>query len=151
MLTEEALQLVERDQVHTIIQIYVPSVRHDVELLRLGGELVGILAELAGMSLVTRNEQHGTRRDRLDVVERVEVHELDVAGQGRMGGELRRLAFGSELTSGRAVEVIKLTLDGVRGGSDLMDGPACVLGLAARVLHPALFCCRSDGLLALFD
>ncbi|MNU07865.1 hypothetical protein D3C72_2536530 [compost metagenome] len=58
----------------------------DVQLLRLGSALEGVFAELLGMRLVTRDEEQGARRNRLDVIERVEVHELDVAGQRGVGG-----------------------------------------------------------------
>jgi hypothetical protein len=88
MLAEEAVQLIELDQVHAVVQVDVCGAGHDVEVLRFG-PLVGILAELAGVGLVACDEQHRAWRDRLDVTERVEVRELDVAGQGRVRGEFR--------------------------------------------------------------
>jgi hypothetical protein len=65
------------------------------------------------MRFLARNEQQRSRRDRLNVIERVEVHEFDVARKCRMRGELGRSAFRSEFTAWRAVEVVKLTLNRV--------------------------------------
>ena len=77
---------------------------HD-QLLGFSGELVSLLAELAGVSLIAGDEQHGARGDRLDVFERVEVHESDVAAQHRLGAGVRAVAPGG------AVEVVELAVD----------------------------------------
>ena len=118
-----------------------------MQFLRLGRAPVGVLAELARVRLVARDEQHRTRRDRLDVIERVEVHELDVAGQRRVRRQLRRSALGRELAPRRAVEVVELALDGVRVGGQLVHRPAGVLGFAARELDVALLGRLGDDLL----
>jgi hypothetical protein len=90
---EKVGQLVERDQVHAVVEIDMAGVRHDLELLRLASALVGVLAEFLRVRLVTRDEEHRPRRDRLDIIERVEVHEPDGAAQRRLRGEIRPLAF----------------------------------------------------------
>ena len=94
ILGEEGRELVERNQVHPVVEVDVARAGNDEQFLRLAGELVGLLAELSGMRVVARDEQHRTRRDRLDVVERVEVHELHVAAERRMRRQLRRLPSG---------------------------------------------------------
>src|SRR4051794_33115509 len=149
VVSEERRQLIERDDVHAVVEVDVPRVRDDEQLFRLGGELVGVLAELDGMGLLARDEEQRAGRNRLDVVERIEVHELDVAGQGRMRGQLGRAAFGRELAARRAIEVVELPLDGVGACRKLVHGPARVLGLAARELDvtPGRGC--GDGLLPL--
>ena len=63
------------------------------------------------MRLVARDEQHRTRRDRLDVVEGVEIHELDVTGQGRVRRQFGRRTRGGELAARRAIEVIEFALN----------------------------------------
>src|SRR3954466_5617741 len=90
---EELRQSVEGDEVHAVVKVDVPRVRDDEQLLRLGGELVGVLAELDGMCLLARDEHQRTRRNRLDVVERIEIHEFDIARQRRMRGQLGRATF----------------------------------------------------------
>ena len=80
---------------------------NDEKLLRFGCQLVGVFAELPGMCAFTRDEKHRTRRNRLDVIERVEIHELDVAGKRRVRCKFWRRAFRSEFASGGAVEVKK--------------------------------------------
>ena len=88
MRREKRRQLVERDELHAVIEVDVAGVRDDDQFLRLAGELVGVFAELEGMGLIAGDEEQRAGRNRLDVVERIEVHELDVAGQGRMRGQL---------------------------------------------------------------
>src|SRR5919205_2216302 len=56
---EESLQLVEGDQLHPVVEIDVPGPRDDDKLLRLGGPPVGVFAELPGVRLVARDEEHG--------------------------------------------------------------------------------------------
>src|SRR3954447_24592209 len=138
VLSEEGRQLIERDKVHAVVEVDVPGVRDDEQFLRLGGELVGVFAELDGMGLLARDEEQRAGRNRLDVVERIEVHELDVAGQGRMRREFGRAALRSELAARRAIEVVELPLNGVGARRKLVHGPARVLGLAARELDVTL-------------
>src|SRR5215213_7868526 len=121
---EERLQLVEGDQLHPVVEIDVAGPRDDEQFLRFGGPLVGVFAELPGMCLVARDEEHGAGRDRLDVLERVEVQELDVARQGRVRRQFRRCTFGGVFTSRGAVEVVELALDGGRVFVQLVHGPA---------------------------
>lgn len=96
VLAEERVELVPRDQVHAIVEIDVTGAADPDQFLRLGRPLVGILAELARVRLIAGDEEHRTRRDRLDVVERVEIHELDVAGQRRVRRETGRAALGRD-------------------------------------------------------
>ena len=93
---------------------------------------VRVFAELDGVRLFARDEQHGARGNRLDVRERVEVHELDVAGERRVRGELRGGAFRSEFPSRRPVECVEFPLDGRGRFRQFMDGAAGVPGFAAR-------------------
>ncbi len=151
MLIEKGLKLVPGDQVHPVIQIYMSRVRNDVEILWLGCALVGIFAELPGMCIVTRDEQHGTRRNRLNIIEWVKVHEFDVAGKRRVRCQLRRRTFGGVFASGSAVEVVKLTLNGGGILVQFMHRPAGVFGLAARKLGIALFSRLCDRFLSLFE
>ncbi len=81
MLAEEPRQLIPRYDVHAVIEIDMPCTGDEEQLLRLGSTLVGIFAEFPGMRLVACDEEQGARRDRLDIHERVEIHELDIAGQ----------------------------------------------------------------------
>src|SRR5215208_50941 len=138
MLTEERLELVERDQAHSIVEIDVPSTGYADDLFGLGGTLVRVLAELVRVSLIARDEEHRARRDRFDVIERVEVHEFDVAGQRWMRRQLGRTACRRELAAGRAIEIVELTLDGSGVGRQPMHCAAGVLRLAARELDVAL-------------
>ncbi len=61
---------------------------HVVQFLGLGSTLIGVFAEFTGVRLVAGDEQQRPGRDGLDVVERVEVHELHVAAQRWHGGGL---------------------------------------------------------------
>ena len=103
------------------------------------------------MSGIPRDEKHGTRRNRLDVSERVEVHEFHVTAQRRVCRELRRASLGGELPSRRAVEVIELTLNGMGILIQLMIRPAGVFGFTASKLHVALLHRVADDLLSLFE
>ena len=94
MPVKESFELVPRDQVHAVIQINMARARHEDQLLRLRRALIRVLAELAGVRLIARDEQQRTRRDRLDVVERVKVREFDVAGKRRVRCQFRRRPFG---------------------------------------------------------
>src|SRR5688572_14792440 len=86
------------------------------------------------MSRVTRDEQHRARRNRLDVRERIEVHELDRTAQRRMRRELRRAALRREFTSRRSIEVVELALDGVSVLLELVDRATGVFRFTALEL-----------------
>src|SRR5205809_824166 len=86
----------------------------------------------------TCDEQHRPRRDGRYIVEWVEIHELHVAGERRMGRKLRRTARGCELTPRRAIEVVKFALNGNGAFGQPMYRPAGVLCLAICKLHIAL-------------
>ncbi len=151
MLSEKGCELVKGDKVHPVVQIDMSRVGNDVEFLWLGCTLVGVFAELPRMCIVTRDEQHGTRRNRFNVIERVEVHEFDAAGKRRVRRQFRRRTLGGVFAPGSAVEVIKLTLNSSGVLIQFMHGSACVFGLAARELRIALLCRLGDGFLPLFE
>ena len=113
MLGEKGRELVEQDKLHPVVEVNVAGVRNDDQFLWLTGELVSLFTELSGMGGLTRDEKQGTRRNRLNVRERIKIHELDVTAERRVRGEFRRAALGREFTSWSAVEVIELTLNGV--------------------------------------
>ncbi|MNT96447.1 hypothetical protein D3C72_2385370 [compost metagenome] len=52
MLSEEALQLVERDQIDAVVEIDVTRALNPDQLLRLGGPIEGVLAKFFRMRLV---------------------------------------------------------------------------------------------------
>src|SRR4030095_16441252 len=151
MLGEKGRELVERDKLHPVIEVNVSGVGNDDQFLWLTGKPVSLFTELSGMSGLTRDEKHGTRRNRLNVRERVKIHELDVTAERRVRGEFRRAALGREFTSWSAVEVIKLTLNGVGFFIQFMDRSAGVFGLTASKLYIALFDRLFDDLLSLFE
>ncbi len=151
MLIEKGRKLVPRDKVYPIVQIDMSRVRNDVEILWFGSTVVSIFTELSGVCICPRDEQHGTRRNRLYVVERVEVPELDDAGQCRVRCQVRRRTFGGVFAPGSAVEVVKLALNGVGVLVKLMHRAARVFGLAAGELHIALFSRLRDRFLSLFE
>lgn len=101
----------------------MPGARYQQQLLGFAGEAVGFVAELAGVGVLAGDEQHRPRCDGLDVVERIEVHELDVAGQGRVGGQLRRGTWRGELAARGAVELEELALDRMGVFVQLMHVP----------------------------
>ena len=76
---KEVGELAEGDKACPVIQIHMPGSGDDIQFLRFRREPVRVFAELDGVRLFARDEQHGARGNRLDVRERVEVHELDVA------------------------------------------------------------------------
>ena len=102
---------VERNEIHSVIEIHVAGAGNKDKFLWLGRPLVGIFAEFPGVSMVAADEEHRIEEKLSRFIERVEVHELDVAGQRRLCGELRRAVYGRVFTARRAVEVIELTLD----------------------------------------
>src|SRR2546430_2811170 len=111
MFGEKGREFVERDKLRPVIEVNVSGVGNGDQFLWLTGKPVSLFTELSGMSSLARDEKHGTRRNRLNVSEGVEIHELDVTAERRVRGEFRRAAFGREFTSWRTVEVIKLRLD----------------------------------------
>jgi hypothetical protein len=74
VLAEERFELVEWDQVGLVVEVDVAGVRDDVELLRLGRALVGVLAVVPGVGVLSRDEQDRPRRDPLDVRQEREVY-----------------------------------------------------------------------------
>src|SRR6516225_6820245 len=87
VVPEELGQFIERDEVYPIVKIHVVSARNNEQFFGLAGQPVSLFAEFSGMGVLSRDEKHGTRRDRLNIRERVKVHELDVACQRRVRGE----------------------------------------------------------------
>ena len=151
MFGEKGREFVERDKLRPVIEVNVSGVGNDDQFLWLTGKPVSLFTELSGMSSLARYEKHGTRRNRLNVSEGVEIHELDVTAERRVRGEFRRAAFGREFTSWRTVEVIKLTLDRVDVFIQFMARSAGVLGLTASKLYIALFGCLFEDFLSLFE
>src|SRR6516165_8885967 len=131
VVPEELGQFIERDEVHPVVQIHVAGTRDNDQFFGLAGQPVSLFAELSGMGVLTRDEQHRTRGNRPDVVEGVEVHELDVACQRGVGRQLRRAARRRVSAPRRAVEIIELALNRVGIGGQLMARPAGVFRLAA--------------------
>src|SRR5882724_1343117 len=151
MLGEKGRELVEGDKLHPVVEVNVTGVGDDEEFLWLTGKPVSLFTELSGVGGLTRDEKHGTRRNRLNVHERVEIHKLGITAERRMRGEFRRAALGCVFTSWSAVEVIKLTLNGAGVFIQLVDCPTGVFGLTASKLYITLFCCLFDDLLSLFQ
>jgi hypothetical protein len=82
--SEEVAQLAEGDEVHPVIEIHVTGPRDDDQFLGFGRPLIGVLAELDGMGLLTGDEEHRARRDSLDGREGIEVHEAADACKRRL-------------------------------------------------------------------
>lgn len=127
------------------------STRNPKQLLGLGSTLIRILTEFARMGLVSGDEKQGTRRDSLNVVERVEVHELGVRRERGMSRQIRRRSLGRERATARTVEIKELAVHRGGGCRELVRGSAGVLSLAAFNLRPALSCGLLDDLLARSD
>ena len=104
MLAEERIELVERDELHAIVEVDVARAGDDEESLRFTCQPERLFTEFARVRGVTRDEQQRTRRDRLYVRERVEINELHVARERRMGRKFPRASLGGELAAGRAIE-----------------------------------------------
>ena len=151
MLREKGSELVERDKFHPVIEVDMAGVGNDDQFLWLTGKPVSLFTELSGMSSLARYEKHGTRRNRLNVSEGVEIHELDVTAERRVSGKVWRAAFGREFTSWRTVEVIKLTLDRIGVFVQSMARSAGVFCFTASKLYIALFGCLFDDFLSLFE
>lgn len=86
---------------------------HIIEFLGSLGPAVGVFAEFSGVGLITGDEQQGTGRNGLDILERIEVHELHIAGVGGMGGGVHILPFACCRTPGGPVEIVEFLLDGI--------------------------------------
>ena len=127
----------------------MPGPGHPVKLLRLGGALVGVFAELPGMSFLPGDEKQGAGRNRLNIGKRIEIHELHVAGKRRMRGKLRRLSLRSKLAAGSAVELKKLPLNGTGIFAKFMHSPAGILDGSAGKLHIPLLRRFRQNLLSL--
>lgn len=67
VFTEKIRQFVKRDHIHPVVQVHMPGPGHPVKLLRLGGALVGVFAELPGMSFLPGDEKQGAGRNRLNI------------------------------------------------------------------------------------
>src|SRR6266496_4442868 len=92
VLGEERLQLVERDQVGLVVEVDVAGVGDDVELLGLGRALVGVLAVVPRVRVLSRDEQDRPRRDPLEVGQQREVYEREAARRRPLGGRVRVVA-----------------------------------------------------------
>src|SRR4051794_23261795 len=68
MLTKEACQLIEGNEVHAVVEVDVTGCLDPNQLLRFGSALVGVFAEFLRMRLISGDEQHRAWRDRLNVV-----------------------------------------------------------------------------------
>ena len=81
---EKFSQFVERDDVDPVVQIDVSCAPDVIQFLRFGSTLAGIFRKFFRVCLIASDEEQGTWRDRFHIVERIEVHELDVGRQGRV-------------------------------------------------------------------
>src|SRR3990167_8799502 len=86
---EELGKFVERNQLHPVIQVDVPGVRDDVKLLGFACQSESLFTELTRVGVLASDKEHRAWGDGLDVRKWIEVHELDIAGQRRVGGQLR--------------------------------------------------------------
>ena len=113
ILAEERGDLVKGDQFGFIVQIHMAGPFHIIQFLGSLGPAVGVFAEFSGVGLITGDEQQGTGRNGLDILERIEVHELHIAGVGGMGGGVHILPFACCRTPGGPVEIVEFLLDGI--------------------------------------
>ena len=74
MLVEERFQFIEWDEVHSIVKIDVTGAFDPVQLFRLGRLGECQFTEFLGVSPVAADEQQWARRNRIEVLKRVEVH-----------------------------------------------------------------------------
>lgn len=109
----------------------MPGSGDDIQFLRFRREPVRVFAELDGVRLFAAMNSMGRGGNRLDVRERVEVHELDVAGERRVRGELRGGAFRVNSPLGVPGRMRRIPLDGRGRFRQFMDGAAGVPGFAA--------------------
>ena len=151
MLGEKGRELVERDKLHPIVEVNVAGVGNDDQFLWLTCKLVGLFTELSGMGGLTRDEKHRTRRNRLDVRERIEIQNLTLLLSVGCVVSVGDAALGRELTSRSAVEVIKLTLNRMSVFTQFMVRSAGVFGFTTNKFHITLFCRLFDDLLSLFE
>jgi MmyB-like transcription regulator ligand binding domain len=131
VVLEEGGQCVEGDEVHAVVEVDVAGTGNEHQLLGFGGELVGLLAELAGVRLVTGDEQHRARTDRLDVFERVEVTR-SVEFRRRWGAhDVRTHGAGAKTFHHDVVGDLELSYESV----DMISDPGLTLTL--YVAEPA--------------
>src|SRR6187402_187005 len=97
------------------------------------------------MSVGAGDEEHRTGRDRLDVREGVEVHELGVAAERRMRRRVRAV------TPSRAVEVVEFAINRTRLVIEFFGGSAGELRRAAYELDVALLRRQLDERLSLLN
>lgn len=109
--TEEIEQPSKYNQVHTIVQINMSSTWNPDEVLGLSSTSVRVSTKLTRTCVVHRNEQQWSRRNGFDVVERVTVHELQVAGDSTSSRDVWSRPWWCEFTAGRTVEVVKFAVD----------------------------------------
>lgn len=86
-------------------------IRNDIQRLRLPRKLVSVFAELFGMHLITSNKQYQMWRNRLDVVEQIEVHELTDRAQHRFGCQFFLPSLRGITTVLSPVEIEEFTLN----------------------------------------
>lgn len=89
VLLEKAGQTVKGNKLYTIVEIDVASTRYPDQLLGLSSKPMGLLTEFARVGLVTGDEEEGSRRNSVDVVEGVKVEELDLARARRVSRGVR--------------------------------------------------------------
>src|SRR5689334_17953612 len=77
------------------------------------------------MRLMTRDEQHRARRDRLDMVERVEVHELNLGGKFPVRGDSRSLWRASPRLLPAAQILSDLSIEGSDSRCKQLPKPFC--------------------------
>ena len=65
MFGEKGRELVEGDKLHPVVKVNVAGLGNDDQFLWLTGKPVSLFTELSGVRVLTRNEKHGTRRNRL--------------------------------------------------------------------------------------
>lgn len=54
MLGKKGCELVKGDKIHAVVKIHMTCARDHIEFLRFSRKLVGVFAELSGMSVITR-------------------------------------------------------------------------------------------------
>lgn len=144
-------QLVKGNQLDAVVQIHVAGTLYPVDLLRLPCPSVGVLAELAGMRDVAGDEEHWSGRDRLDVVEGIEVHEFDQAAEERLGCQFGLVTLWRIGAARGAVEVEELTLDGGRVSIEVVHGAGHEHRRPALEFGQTLICRGLDHRLALLQ
>ncbi|KAF2621425.1 hypothetical protein BU25DRAFT_426460 [Macroventuria anomochaeta] len=76
----ERSETVEWNEIDPVVEINVTGAWHPQRFLWLTGTCICILARLAQMGLISGDKEQWTRRDSLNVFERIDVQEFDIAG-----------------------------------------------------------------------